>query len=400
MSVFAYKAKTENGKVINGRIESRNKNEAIRELAHMDLIVFEVKPVNAFLNQSIVFGKELKEKDFVVFLRQFSTLMAAGILLLDAVELLAEQTESEALQKALQEIADDIKSGTPLSDSMEQYPKLFPELLVEMIRSGEISGRLDDVLDQMATYYEKQFRLKQKVSTAMTYPIAIAIFAVAVSVFMILFIVPMFGDMFASAGEELPAITRGVLAISDFIRDYWWVVILAVIALVFVYRKVRESEEGSYFLDNLSLKLPALGAFNQKVAMARLTQTLSSLLASSVPILQAVEVTSRVVGNKVIERVLLESRDSLEKGESLAAPMSESWVFPALVIHMVRVGEKSGALDEMLKKVADIYDQEVNEASDKLQSLIEPILIVFLAAIVGVIVLSIVMPMFSMFSIY
>lgn len=400
MSVFAYKAKTESGKMINGKIESRNENEAIRELAHMDLVVYEVKPVNAFLNQDIVFGKELKEKDFVVFLRQFSTLMAAGILLLDAVELLAEQTESEAFQKALREIADDIKSGSPLSDSMEQYPKLFPELLVEMIRSGEVSGRLDDVLDQMATYYEKQFRLKQKVSTAMTYPIAIAIFAIAVSVFMILFIVPMFGDMFASAGEELPAITRGVLAVSDFIRNYWWLVILGVIALVFVYRKVRKSEDGSYFLDNLSLKLPALGAFNQKVAMARLTQTLSSLLASSVPILQAVEVTSRVVGNKVIERVLLESRDSLEKGESLAAPMSESWVFPALVIHMVRVGEKSGALDEMLKKVADIYDQEVNEASDKLQSLIEPILIVFLAAIVGVIVLSIVMPMFSMFSIY
>lgn len=400
MAMFAYKAKTEDGKVINGKIESRNQNEAIRELSHIDLVVFEVKPVNAFFNKDISIGKDLKEKDFVIFLRQFSTLMSAGILLLDAVELLSEQSESETLQNALKEISGDIKGGIPLSESMKEYPKLFPELLVEMIHSGEISGGLDSVLDQMATYYEKQYRLKKKVSAAMTYPIAIAIFAIAVSVFMILFIVPMFGEMFASAGEELPAITRGVLAVSDFIRNFWWVVVFGVVALVYTYRKVRASEKGDYYLDNLSLKIPAMGAFNQKVAMARLTQTLSSLLASSVPILQAVEVTSRVVGNKVIEEVLLKSRDSLEKGESLAGPMSKSWVFPVLVIHMVKVGEKSGALDEMLKKVADIYDQEVNEASDKLQSLIEPILIVFLAAIVGVIVLSIVMPMFSMFSIY
>ena len=398
MSVFAYKAKTEKGKIINGKIESRNQREAIKELSHMDLIVFEVKPVSAFLNQEIAFGKPLKEKDFVVFLRQFATLMDAGILVLNAVELLSEQTESDALQKALLEIAEDIKGGQPLSDSMEQYPELFPELLVQMIRSGEVSGRLDDVLDQMATYYEKQHNLKQKVSSALTYPMVIGIFAVAVTIFMLVAIVPMFADMYASSGEELPLITRAVLAISRFIQNFWWVLILAVLALTLTVRKIKDTESGKYFFDKIKLKIAIFGKYNQKVVMARMTQTLSSLLASSVPILQAVEVTSRVVGNKVVEDVLLKSRDSLERGESLAGPMSESWVFPPLVIHMARVGEQSGALDMMLKKVADIYDQEVTVATDKLQSLIEPVLIIFLAFVVGVIILSIVVPMFGMFS--
>lgn len=398
MAIFAYKAKTEEGKVINGRIESRNQREAIKELSHMDLVVYKVKPVNAFLNRELSFGKPIKEKDFVIFLRQFATLMDSGILVLDSVELLSEQTESEALQKALQEIAEDIKGGQPLSDSMEQYPDLFPELLVQMIRSGEVSGRLDDVLDQMATYYEKQHNLKQKVSSAMTYPLVIAIFALAVTIFMLVAIVPMFADMYASSGDELPLITSVVMAISGFIQNFWWLLIVFILAIILIYRRIKRTEAGEYQIDKIKLKMPVFGKYNQKVVMARMTQTLSSLLSSSVPILQAVEVTSRVVGNKVVEDVLLKSRDSLERGESLAGPMSQSWVFPALVIHMVRVGEQSGALDVMLKKVANIYDQEVTTATDKLQSLIEPVLIIFLAFVVGFIVLSIVVPMFGMFS--
>ena len=398
MAVFAYKAKTEAGKVINGRIESRNEREAIKELSQMDLVVFDVKPVNAFLNREIIIGQPLKDKEFVVFLRQFATLIDAGILVLDAVMLLSEQTESQVLQKALQEIAEDIKAGQPLSDSMEEYPKLFPELLVQMVRSGEVSGRLDDVLEQMATYYEKQHNLKQQVSSALTYPVVVAIFALVVTIFMLVVIVPMFAGMYADSGSELPFVTRLILGISDFIKGYWWVLILAVLALVFAFRRFKKTEMGRYQIDKLKLKIPVLGKYNQKVVMARMTQTLSSLLASSVPILQAVEVTSRVIGNKVVEKVLLESRDSLERGESLATPMSESWVFPALVIHMVRVGERSGALDAMLKKVAHIYDQEVTNATAKLQSMIEPILIIFLAFVVGFVILSIVIPMFGMFS--
>jgi type IV pilus assembly protein PilC len=397
VATYAYKAKTIDGKVIKGRLDSSNKKEAVSELSQMNLIVYEVEPLNDILNKDIVIGRQLKQKDFVIFLRQFATLMEAGILLVDSVELLAEQSESKALQEALEEISVDLKEGITLSEAMKNYPKLFPELLIQMIKSGEVSGQLEEVLERMATYYEKQYRIKQKVSTALTYPIVVGTFAVIITVFLLLFIVPIFGDLFASFGSELPLITQIVLSLSQFIQQFWWLFAVIMLSLGLAFLQLKKREDVAYYIDMLSLKIPVIGTFIQKAVLARMTQTLSSLINSSVPILQAVEVTSQVVGNRVVKEVLLDSRSSLERGESLAKPMAEHWVFPPLIIQMIRVGEQSGALDEMLKKVADIYDQEVNEASDKLQSLIEPVLIIFLAFIVGIIVLSIVVPMFSLF---
>ncbi|SFC41357.1 type IV pilus assembly protein PilC [Alkalibacterium subtropicum] len=397
MATFAYKAKSKEGKVIKGKLDSTNQKEAVSELSQMNLIVYEVKPMNDILNRDVAIGRPLKQKEFVIFLRQFATLMEAGILLVESIELLADQSESKALKEALKEIAVDIKEGIALSEAMKRYPKLFPELLIQMVRSGEVSGQLEEVLDRMATYYEKQYRIKQKVSTALTYPMIVGSFAIIITVFLLLFIVPIFGDLFASFGSELPFITQIVLSLSEFIQQTWWIfgIMAAILALAFMQLKKRE--DVAYYIDKYALKIPIIGTFIQKAVLARMTQTLSSLINSSVPILQAVEVTSEVVGNRVVKEVLLDSRTSLERGESLAKPMSEHWVFPPLIIQMIRVGEQSGALDDMLKRVADIYDQEVNEASDKLQSLIEPVLIIFLAVIVGLIVLSIVVPMFSLF---
>lgn len=397
MAIFSYKAKSKDGNTIKGKVESPNKKNALRELSQMDLIVYEVEPINDLLNKDIVIGRPLKQKDFTIFLRQFATLMEAGILLTNAIDLLAEQTESELLQEALENISIDIKEGQALSEGMAEYPELFPTLLVQMIKTGEVSGNLQEVLDRMASYYEKQYALKQKVSTALTYPLVVSIFAILITIFLLLFIVPIFGDMYASMGEELPLITRFVLGLSEFIRHTWWLFILVIIGLFFLYRKMRTEDAGNRLLDYISFKIPIIGIFNQKAVLARMTQTLSSLLNSSVPILQAVEVTSEAVGNQVVKEVLLDARTSLERGESLATPMKESWVFPPLIIQMILVGEESGALDEMLKKVADIYEQDVNEASDKLQQLIEPVMIIFLAVIVGIIVLSIVTPMFGLF---
>lgn len=397
MATYSYKAKTIEGKVIKGKLDSSNKKEAVSELSQMNLIVYEVEPLNDILNKDIVIGRQLKQKDFVIFLRQFATLMEVGILLVDSVDLLAEQSESKSLQAALEEIAVDLKEGIALSEAMKHYPKLFPELLIQMIKSGEVSGQLEEVLERMATYYEKQYRIKQKVSTALTYPIVVGSFAIIITIFLLLFIVPIFGDLFASFGSDLPLITQIVLSMSQFVQQFWWIFVVIALGAALVFFQLRKRESVAYYIDLLSLKIPVIGTFIQKAVLARMTQTLSSLINSSVPILQAVEVTSQVVGNRVVKDVLLESRTSLERGESLAKPMSEHWVFPPLIIQMIRVGEQSGALDDMLKKVADIYDQEVNEASDKLQSLIEPILIIFLAIIVGIIVLSIVVPMFSLF---
>lgn len=397
MAVFLYKAKSKEGNVIKGKVEGSNKTLAIRTLSQMDLIVYEVEPVNDILNKDISIGKPLKQKDFVVFLRQFATLIEAGILLVNAIDLLAEQTESVALKEALEGISEDVKEGKLLSESMDLYPALFPKLLVQMIKSGEVSGNLQEVLDRMATYYEKQYNLKQKISSALTYPIVVSTFAIVITIFLLVGIVPIFGDMYASMGEELPFITQMVLGLSAAIQKFWWIFAFIIMGLFYVFQQMRKKDSGVYFLDHLSLKLPVVGSFIQKAVLARMTQTLSSLLNSSVPILQAIDVTSDVVGNKVVEDVLQDARKSLERGESLAKPMEESWVFPPLIIQMIHIGEESGALDEMLLKVANIYEQEVNEASDKLQSLIEPILIIFLAVIVGFIVLSIVVPMFGLY---
>lgn len=397
MAIFAYKAKTKDGKLMKGKIESVNKKEALNELRHMDLIVFEVAALNTVLNKDISLRKSLKSKDFIVFLRQFSSLMNAGILLVDALDLLAAQSTSLALKEALEEISEEVREGVPLSEAMAKKSKLFPELLIHMIHSAEVSGRLEEVLQQMADYYEKQHRINQKISTAMTYPLVVGVLAFLVTAFLLVFIVPIFGDMFASMGSELPAITQIVLTLSGLLQRYWWLVLLGIGGLVAVIIQLGKKDQVAYVFDVLQLKVPILGTFIQKTLLARMTQTLSSLINSSVPILQAIEVTSKVVGNRVVEQVLLQAQKDVEQGESLAKPMVDHWFFPPLIIQMIQVGESSGELDEMLKKVSEIYDQEVQEASDKLQALIEPIMIIFLSGVVGVIVLSIVVPMFSMF---
>jgi len=397
LAVFAYKAKTEEGKVTRGKIEAMSKKEALAELGMMDLIVFEVEPLNSFLNTEINLRSGLKPKDFIIFLRQFATLISAGILLVESLDLLAEQTTNPRLKAILEDLSTEVQEGSPLSVSMSKHPAVFPNLLIQMIQSAEVSGRLEEVLEQMANYYEKQYRNKQKVTTAMTYPIVVGILALVITAFLLIFIVPIFGEMFASFGSELPAITQMVLGLSQWFQKYWVLILVFLLAIIFVLRYLSQRDKMAYSFDYLQLKIPIIGMFLQKTILARMTQTLSSLLNSSVPILQALDVTSQVVDNRVVEEVLLAAKKDVEQGESLAKPMEAHWFFPNLIIQMIKVGEASGSLDEMLKKASDIYEQEVEEASEKLQSLIEPLLIVFLSVIVGFIVLSIVIPMFGLF---
>ncbi|MGO4994664.1 type II secretion system F family protein [Jeotgalibaca porci] len=397
MAVFAYKAKTKEGKKLKGKIESVTKRDAMEELRSMDLVVFEVVSMSSVLNKDITLRKKLKEKEFIVFLRQFSTLLNAGILVVDGIELLAKQTTDAVLTDALEKLASEIQDGEALSVAMAKQPKVFPDLLVHMIHSAEISGRLEEVLDQMATYYEKQHRIKKKVETAMTYPLVVGSLAIAITIFLLVFIVPIFSEMFASMGGELPAITQFVLNLSNFFKDYWLLLVVAIVLLVVGSKRFFKQERYAYSLDVLVLRFPLIGMFIQKTLLARMTQTLSSLLNSSVPILDAIDVTSQVVGNRVVSKVLKVARKDVEQGESLAKAMEGHWFFPPLITQMIQVGESSGELDTMLRKVADIYDQELEEASDKLQSLIEPIMIITLAIIVGFIVMAIVVPMFSLF---
>ena len=270
MAIFAYKAKTKDGKLMKGKIESVNKKEALNELRHMDLIVFEVAALNTVLNKDISLRKSLKSKDFIVFLRQFSSLMNAGILLVDALDLLAAQSTSLALKEALEEISEEVREGVPLSEAMAKKPKLFPELLIHMIHSAEVSGRLEEVLQQMADYYEKQHRIKQKISTAMTYPLVVGVLAFFITAFLFVFIVPIFGDMFASMGSELPAITQIVLTLSGLLQRYWWLVLLGIGGLVAVIIPLGKKDQVAYVFDVLQLKVPILGTFIQKTLLARM----------------------------------------------------------------------------------------------------------------------------------
>lgn len=397
MPIYQYQARTTEGKLTTGKLESENERDALSELKQIGLFVFEIKRMNPFLYKDIYLGSPIKNKDFVIFLRQFSTLIDAGISLVEATEILSEQSNSKALTSALEEVKERIEEGEPLSVALGYYPKLFPELLVSMINAGEVSGRLDEILDRMASYYEKQYQLKQKVVTALTYPAVIGVLAVLITIFLMAFLVPVFADMFISFDQELPAYTQLVLNMSELVGSIWWLLALFFIGLIIVVRTLNKQEKFAFIFDNFKLKLPLFGVFIQKAALARMTQTLSSLLNSSVPILEAVTITEKVVENRVIKKVLRESHQSLEDGESLAEPMKEHWVFPKLITQMIAVGEATGSMDEMLKKVAQFYEEELEEAADKLKALIEPVMIIFLAIVVGAIVLAIVVPMFSLF---
>lgn len=347
--------------------------------------------------KEITIGNPVKLQDFVIYLRQFSTLLKAGVSVVDSTAILGQQTESKALRKALLVVEQDLREGNPLSDAAAKHKKIFTPMFVNMIKAGEAGGNMDDTLERLAVHFEKQHFTKQKIISALAYPIAVAIIAVAVVIFLLVSVVPTFVEMFQDFGGELPAITQFVLNSSKFMQKYWWLVILLFILVFIGIVLIRNNKKSKYYLDYALLRMPIFGKMLQKAALARMTRTLSSLFASSVPILQAMSIVENIVENEVVAKVVKKSRDALEQGRSLTEPMRKHWVFPPLVSHMIAIGEETGSLDTMLAKVADFYEKEVESATDRLKSLIEPIMIVFLAGIVGTIVTSIMVPMFEIF---
>ncbi len=397
MAYFSYKGRTLSGKGQKGRITAETKKEALIRLKQQGIHVFDIRQLNSVLYKEISFGKKVKSKDFIIFLRQLSTLIYAGIPIIEATTIMKEQMENKVFKEVLETISDDIQSGESLSIAMGKHPTIFPRLLVNMIHAGEISGNIDEILDNMATYFEKQYELRQKIISSLTYPGVVATISLLVTIFLLTFIVPIFSELFESYGEELPAYTAFILQLSGGIQTYWWVILLFLASVIFIYKSLQRQEKYAYRFDLWKLKIPIFGRFMQKALLTRLTQTLSILLASSIPILQAVAVTERVMDNKVIKGVLKESQKGLEEGQSLVKPMENHWLFPRIMTQMIIVGERSGSLDEMLLKVSDFYEKELDNASDKLKVLLEPLMIVLLTVIVGAIVLAIIIPMFSIF---
>ncbi len=398
MARFKYEGR-DRKKIRTGYVTSSNRREAVQKLRGDGIRVIDLRevPVGA-LQKDITFGNPVKRDQFIMFLRQFSTLMRAGVTIVDAVKILSQQVESKQLRKTLAEIEAELRKGNALSDSLAKYPKIFEPLTVNLVKAGELSGNIDDALDRLATHYDKAYQTRQKVISAMSYPVVVGFLAIGVVIFLLSTIVPMFVDMFQGFGGELPLVTQLVMGASRFTVQYWYLLVLFALGVVGTIWLMKKSPQGRMMLDTLVLKIPIFGKLLQKSALARLTRTLSSLFTSSVPILQAMTMTEKVVGNAVMSKVLLASRDSLERGGSLTAPMKKHWAFPPLIPHMIAIGEQTGSLDHMLAKVAEFYEKEVEAETDRLKALIEPLMIVVLAALVGTIVLAIMMPMFEMFN--
>ncbi|ASK62965.1 type II secretion system protein F [Virgibacillus phasianinus] len=393
---FQYKGKSALGKTINGKVDADSKRDALFQLEKEDLIIIDINETKTW-NKDIIINKRVKNKDFVIFLRQYSTLIHAGISISDATKTMMKQTENRTLENALADIVKQLEQGHALSDAAKRHPKVFPSLLVNMIRAGEASGKLDEILNQMADYFEKEYRNRQRVISALIYPSVVGVITLLLSMFLLVFIVPQFVGMFHSFGEDIPAYTQFVMQVSDWVIAYWWVFFILVGIFLTIYRYLINNNSFVYKMDGMKMKFPIVGTLVHKSAMVRMTQTLSTLVNSSVPILQSVEITEKVVGNRIIQQALTKSRKSLEVGESLAMPMKDHWAFPALIVQMIEIGERTGTLDYMLMKAADFYEEEVEQLSNRIKVLIEPLMIIVLACIVGSVVIAVVIPMFSLF---
>ncbi|MGD6816727.1 type II secretion system F family protein [Metabacillus sp. 113a] len=398
MGRYTYEGRGKSGKV-NGKLTAPSKREAVLKLGESGIRVTKLTEVpETLLTKDISIGNPVKLQDFVIYLRQFATLLKAGISVVDSTNILAKQTESKALRRALEQMEEDLRSGNPLSAASAKHKKIFTGMFINMIRAGEASGNMDETLERLAEHYEKQNRTKQKIQSALAYPMAVAVVAVGVVIFLLLSVVPTFVSMFEGFGAELPAITKLVLNASNFMQGYWWVVLIAAVLIAGAFIVMRNTPATRYYLDYSALKMPIFGKMIQKAVLARMTRTLSSLFSSSVPILQAMGIVEKVVENDVIAKVIAESRNSLENGYSLTEPMRKHWAFPPLVTQMIAIGEETGSLDAMLGKVADFYEEEVENSTDRLKSIIEPLMIVLLAGIVGTIVIAIIVPMFDIFN--
>ena len=398
MTVFRYSGRTKTGAPKKGIMEAPNRKVAMEKLRAQGINARELQESKSILHKDIAFGTKVKHQEFVIYCRQYATLIRAGVSVVEATHILCEQTRSKPLKRALMQVEEDIRSGMAFSDAAGKHPKVFPLLFVNMMRAGEATGNVDDTLDRLAGTLEKQYNIKKKIQSAMTYPAILSVLTLVVGMFLMVFIVPTFMDAFKEMNLDMPLITVIVVGISDWLIQFWYLVMLGLLGLVVgLHYFYKNNKEFHYAVNVFLLRMPIFGQLLQKDVIARMTRTLSTLFSSSVPILQALTIVEKVGGNPVLGKVVLEARDNLEKGGTLSEPLEKSWLFPPLVTQMTSIGEKTGSLDYMLEKIADFYEEEVNRAVDTMKSLIEPLMIVVLALVVGVIVAAIFLPMFQLY---
>jgi type IV pilus assembly protein PilC len=398
---FSYRVRDRQGKIITGKLEADNEALVSQRLRDMGYFVIEVTEEKVSLSKKEIriFKPKVKNKDITVFTRQFATMINAGLPLVKCLNILAEQTESPVLTSVIADVQHEVEMGRSLSEALGKHPESFKQLYTSMVRAGEIGGVLDDVLLRIATTLESEDEIKRKIKSALTYPVAMLCISLLLLAIMLIFVVPIFEKMFKNMGASLPAFTKFIMTISHFLTSIKGVIfILFVIGGVILLRRWVRTPSGKRRLDALKLRLPVFGVLFHKMSLSRFSRTLGTLVASGVPILQALEITSNTVGNMLVAEAVDNVRAGVKEGDSIARPLGQSPLFPPMVTQMLAIGEETGALDTMLNKVSDFYDSEVASTVEALTSLLEPVLIVFLGLVVGTIVIALYMPIFSLIS--
>jgi type IV pilus assembly protein PilC len=396
MPVYTYKGTNKAGTSVSGEMNAPSKADVTNQLRRQQITATKMSEKGKEFNLP-TFGAGVNAKELAIFTRQFSVMIDAGLPLVQCLEILASQQENKTFQKVLAGTRASVEGGATLSAAMRQYPKVFDALYVNMVEAGETGGILDTILQRLSTYIEKSVKLKRAVQSALIYPIGVLSIAGAVITLLLWKVVPIFATLFAGLGVDLPLPTRIVIGLSNFIGSiFGLLIVVAMVAFVVGIKVWYGTEQGRYILDSIILKLPVLGLLMRKIAVARFTRTLGTLIASGVPILEGLDITAKTAGNAVVERSLQKVRKSLEEGKTLTEPLKESEVFPGMVTQMISVGEQTGAMDAMLQKIADFYEDEVDAAVKDLLTALEPVMIVFLGLVVGGVVISMYMPLFSL----
>lgn len=398
MATYEYMAVDKSGKQKKGTMEAQTEERVKDFLKAEGLIPISVREQSILSKEISIGSKKVKARDLSVFCRQFHSILGAGVTILNALQMLSEQTENKVLREATKQVQIDVEKGESLTSAMSKHKETFPPLLIHMVEAGEASGSLEVSFERMAIQFEKQAKVNGMVKKAMIYPIVVLCVAVVVVIVMLVVVFPQFEDMFAQVDGELPAITRMMIAISDFIKRFWWLLAIIVAGIVLAIQTFRKTPNGQLFFSKMALNLPAVSNLTIKSASATFSRTLSTLLAAGISLIDAVEITAKVINNVIVKEALNDTIDEIKRGVPLSVPLRESEVFPPMVYQMTRIGEETGNVEGMLSKIADYYEEEVENATAALTSLLEPLIIIVLGVLVGAILLSIYMPILGIYS--
>lgn len=397
MPVFVWKGKDKNNKTKKGEIEAPTEDAVRNELIRIKITNFKIKPKPKDIFENIAFMQpKVQQSDIILFCRQFSTMIDAGLPIIQCLDILHSQQENATFKKMLKEIKANVEGGQTFAEALRKYPKQFDALFVNMIAAGEAGGILDTILRRLSAYMEKAAKLKAQIKGAMTYPIVTLVIAAIVVAVIMVFVIPVFEEMFAGLGGALPIPTQIAVNMSRFIKGNIHFIIGGIVAFIFIAKRVYNTEKGRVIIDDISLKLPVFGSLIRKAAVSKFTRTTGTMLSSGVSILDSLEIVAKTAGNKTIEKAVYETRAAIAEGRTMSDPLAESGVFPSMVCQMIAVGESTGALDEMLGKIADFYDEEVDQAVENMTALIEPFMLVFLGVVIGGLVIAMYLPIFKM----